>query len=162
MAPKRQQRYENENDAQSNELHSSGEHASDPPAEAPPLNPADILPRPENILKLIKDFSGNAEDWMHWKTRLVSVFSIYNIAVFLQEAESVPSGDWKLSLVKERAILGYIFNILILVVDPETQVLIRHGCDGNGMMAWKILCERFQGTVETRALDLRMRLQVCR
>ena len=126
------------------------------------VDPSKVLPRPENILKLIKDFTGKHEDWQHWKTRMYSIFSIYNIDIFLKAAEHVPATEWDASLMKEHGILAYIFNVLILVLDPESQLLVRHGCDQNGMLAWKILCERFDGTLETRALDLRMKLQNCR
>ena len=82
--------------------------------------------------------------------------------MFLKEAEHVSESTWDLKLVKEIGINSYIFNILVLVLDRESQVLIRHSCDGNGMVAWKTLCERFDGSMETRTLDLRMKLQTSR
>ena len=134
---------------------------SDSSDDVPTIKMPD-LPRPENILRCMPTFSGNASDWVFWSSRFKSLLGFYSISKFLETAENVPSSHWPKDMLKERPCLFYLFNLILLCIDPESQLLIRHSCKDHGMLAWKTLNDRFRGSAETRNLDLRMKLQSCR
>ena len=132
------------------------------PDHAPLMDPNKHCPRADLIVKVIPEFTGKSENWPHWKSRVRSVFAIHNIATFLDVAENEDPSEWGMHLVANKPMLAYIFNILMLIVDSESEVLIRHSCSQDGMHAWRMLCERYQGVLDTRSIDLRMKLQSLR
>ena len=120
------------------------------------------LPRPENILKCMPAFSGNSSEWVFWSSRFKSLLGFYAINHFLEAAENIPPTHWPGDLLREVPCLGYLYHLILLCVDAESQLLIRHNHRNHGMHAWRTLNERFRGSAETRSLDLRMKLQSCR
>ena len=46
------------------------------------------LPNPENILKCMPMFSGNASDWVFWSSRLKGLLSFYNVSHLLEVASN--------------------------------------------------------------------------
>lgn len=102
--------------------------------------------RADVILKLAQPFSGKPSEWAAWSRKFRHIMHVNGAAKFIDavEIQSDPQ-QWDPTLSMDIHANGTLFSILSILLDAESEMLVRHAANGSGMMAWLLLKQRFTG-----------------
>ena len=102
------------------------------------------LPSVECISLCIQHFDGAACNWLAWSKRVKCVLACYEMGSFVPVAESCPVSEWSQNMLTNTFMQQYIFDILCSRVPVRLCTVLHQLSPGNGMHAWRLLCEWFQ------------------
>ena len=102
------------------------------------------LPSVECISLCIHHFDGAACNWLAWSKRVKCVLACYEMGSFVHVAESCPVSAWPPNMLTNTFMQQYIFDILCSRVPGRLCAVLHQLSPGNGMHAWRLLCEWFQ------------------
>ena len=107
-------------------------------------------------------FTGRQEDWIDWSFRFKAYASSVNprLAEALRAMTPGMTEDQVYSLPNVRALLeerqdGQIYYALLSFVEGEARTLVMRQTNQSGMLAWKLLVDRYTVNTEaTSAVDI--------
>lgn len=101
------------------------------------------LPSVECISLCIHHFDGAACSWLAWSERVKCVLACYELGSFLHVAESCTVSEWPQDMITNACMQQYMFDILCSRVPVRLCAVLHQLSPGNGMHAWRLLCEWF-------------------
>lgn len=115
---------------------------------------------PDALTKVVHQFSGAAGDWTSWSDKFKTFMNFYGMKQYLVNVEHAPLNEWDENLVNDLVTNQFLYDCLLLVLDPATVMLIKSEfCAGHGMAAWHTLCVRYRGSLDLRVANLLDALQ---
>jgi len=103
-----------------------------------------VLPDANFLGSLIGPFEGNPDHWTSWYNRVHDVFSAYDLAYLLVEAEATPRNALSQESICEQSTAQYIFQVFSHCLDWEMVCHFTRISKKDGLIAWKALCTHFQ------------------
>ena len=115
---------------------------------------------PDGLTKVVSAFDGSSANWGPWSDRLKAYFNFYGMKKYLTAVEYTPPTQWDPALTEDAEVNQFLYDCLLLVLDPATALLIKTTvCRGHGMAAWYTLTLRYKGALDLRVVNLLERLQ---